>query len=111
MNAWSKGEKVDIRSPKSTRPWQHVLEAVSGYLFLALKLKKNNSDIFSNGGRVLSFVTISSSYKESRNNILKLINSILNCFPLGFLLFLGFYFLMIQHPFHKANHTNFPSAH
>ena len=27
-----------IRSPKSTRPWQHVLEPISGYLVLAKKL-------------------------------------------------------------------------
>ena len=41
-----------------------------------LEQKKNDGDIFSNGGRVLNFVTISSSYKESRNNILKLINDL-----------------------------------
>ena len=31
-------KKFVIRNPKSTRPWQHVLEPVSGYLFLAKKL-------------------------------------------------------------------------
>ena len=45
------------------------------YIFHA-GTKKNNGNIFSNGGRVLNFVTISSSYKESRNNILKLINNL-----------------------------------
>ena len=35
MNAWSNGETVDIRSPHATRPWQHVLEPLSGYLVLA----------------------------------------------------------------------------
>jgi len=43
------------------------------YIFHA-GTKKNDGDIFSNGGRVLNFVTISSSYKKSRDNILKLIN-------------------------------------
>ncbi len=38
--------------------------------------KKNNGDIFSNGGRVLNFVTISSSYKKSREKVLKLINNL-----------------------------------
>ncbi len=38
--------------------------------------KKNNSDIFSNGGRVLNFVNISSSYKDSREKVLKLINNL-----------------------------------
>lgn len=34
MRAWSEGRTVEIRSPKSTRPWQHVLEPLSGYLAL-----------------------------------------------------------------------------
>lgn len=32
------GEKVVIRNPGAIRPWQHVLEPLSGYLFLAQKL-------------------------------------------------------------------------
>jgi CDP-glucose 4,6-dehydratase len=35
-----KGEIIKIRNPKSTRPWQHVLEPLSGYLLLAQKLYK-----------------------------------------------------------------------
>ena len=31
-------KKLIIRNPNSTRPWQHVLEPVSGYLLLAKKL-------------------------------------------------------------------------
>ena len=42
MKAWSKGEKVAIRSPKATRPWQYVLEPLSGYLTLCGKLYKDN---------------------------------------------------------------------
>ena len=38
--------------------------------------KKNNGEIFSNGGRVLNFVSISSNYKESRDKVLKLINNL-----------------------------------
>ena len=38
VRAWSKGKKVLIRNPKSTRPWQHVLEPLSGYLMLAVAL-------------------------------------------------------------------------
>ena len=30
-----------IRNPKSTRPWQHVLEAVWGYIALATFLNSN----------------------------------------------------------------------
>jgi CDP-glucose 4,6-dehydratase len=32
------GEPVSIRNPASVRPWQHVLESLSGYLLLAQRL-------------------------------------------------------------------------
>ncbi len=38
IRAISKGERVHIRSPYAIRPWQHVLEPLSGYLSLAAKL-------------------------------------------------------------------------
>lgn len=41
MRAWSSGEKVEIRSPYATRPWQHVLEPLSGYLRLGAELADN----------------------------------------------------------------------
>lgn len=34
-------EKLIIRNPFSTRPWQHVLEPLSGYILLAQKLTEN----------------------------------------------------------------------
>ncbi len=41
IKSWSKNKKVILRNPNSTRPWQHVLEAVGAYLILAINLKKN----------------------------------------------------------------------
>jgi len=41
VRAWSAGDSVNIRSPQATRPWQHVLEPLSGYLTLALKLSRD----------------------------------------------------------------------
>ena len=35
IKSWSKNEKLFIRYPLATRPWQHVLEPLSGYLMLA----------------------------------------------------------------------------
>lgn len=32
------GEKIKLRNPEAVRPWQHVLEPLSGYLTLAQKL-------------------------------------------------------------------------
>lgn len=34
VRAWSRNDTVYIRNPKATRPWQHVLEPLSGYLWL-----------------------------------------------------------------------------
>ena len=38
VRAWSTNNFVELRNPHSTRPWQHVLEPLSGYLSLALGL-------------------------------------------------------------------------
>ena len=43
MKMWLKNKIPEIRNPDSTRPWQHVLEALSGYLDLALRLDKDKS--------------------------------------------------------------------
>ena len=42
VRAWSEGEPVILRNPSSTRPWQHVLEPLSGYLTLGQKLFEGN---------------------------------------------------------------------
>lgn len=44
MRAIVAGEKVVIRSPNAIRPWQHVLEPLSGYLLLAEKLYTHGVD-------------------------------------------------------------------
>ena len=41
VRALKRKEKLIIRNPKATRPWQHVLEPLNGYLLLAEKLLKN----------------------------------------------------------------------
>ncbi|RXJ79191.1 CDP-glucose 4,6-dehydratase [Arcobacter sp. F2176] len=38
MISVSQGKKVSIRNPHATRPWQHVLEPLSGYLNIGQKL-------------------------------------------------------------------------
>lgn len=42
VRAWSRGETVQLRNPLATRPWQHVLEPLSGYLNLAIALKNDS---------------------------------------------------------------------
>lgn len=43
MKNWAAGQSVEIRSPAATRPWQHVLEPLSGYLTLAAALSTNSA--------------------------------------------------------------------
>jgi len=43
VRAWSADESVVLRNPLSTRPWQHVLEPLGGYLCLAAALSDSKS--------------------------------------------------------------------
>jgi CDP-glucose 4,6-dehydratase len=38
VRALARGEVIGVRNPRSTRPWQHVLEPLSGYLTLAAQM-------------------------------------------------------------------------
>ena len=61
MKSWSEGKKVIIRNAKSTRPWQHVLEPISGYLTLAKSLLKDqnlNGEAFNFGPKSSSSHTV-----------------------------------------------------
>lgn len=76
--AWSKGKKVKIRNPKATRPWQHVLEPLSGYLNLGMRLYENknlNGECFNFGPLAEENKTVKqllddlSAYWEFRKNV------------------------------------------
>ncbi|MEO1659097.1 MAG: CDP-glucose 4,6-dehydratase [Pseudomonadota bacterium] len=43
MTSWAEGRTVQLRSPRATRPWQHVLEPLSGYLALAARVATDSS--------------------------------------------------------------------
>jgi len=45
MLAVSSNEKIGIRNPKSSRPWQHVLEPLSGYLLLGQLMFQDRDSI------------------------------------------------------------------
>ena len=51
VRAWSKAETVEIRNSAATRPWQHVLEPLSGYLTLATSLHNSSA----NAGEAFNF--------------------------------------------------------
>jgi CDP-glucose 4,6-dehydratase len=44
VRSMAKGECLNIRNPLAIRPWQHVLEPLSGYLILAQMLYINGSE-------------------------------------------------------------------
>jgi len=47
MKATAAGEEAQIRNPHAVRPWQHVLEPLSGYLALGQKLLAGNTEFAS----------------------------------------------------------------
>jgi len=48
IKAWASNQPVSIRNPYSTRPWQHVLEPLSGYLRVG-QLMNDNKIMLKNG--------------------------------------------------------------
>ncbi len=44
IRALEKGEAIIVRSPQAIRPWQHVLEPLSGYIQLAEKMYNNPAE-------------------------------------------------------------------
>ena len=44
MRALQSGNPLEVRSPLATRPWQHVLDCLSGYLLLGQKLLEGRSE-------------------------------------------------------------------
>ena len=61
VKSFSEGRTVEVRSPKATRPWQHVLEPLSGYLTLAWQLaegKCENGEAYNFGPRAEQTKTV-----------------------------------------------------
>lgn len=45
VRSWSQGKAVILRNPEATRPWQHVLEPLSGYLWLGSQLYQRKINV------------------------------------------------------------------
>ncbi len=52
VKALSKGESIKIRSPHAYRPWQHVLQALHGYLTIAHRLLTTDDPKFCSGWNI-----------------------------------------------------------
>jgi CDP-glucose 4,6-dehydratase len=46
IRAFSQNQNVELRNPNATRPWQHVLEPLGGYLLIAARLLNKNAQQF-----------------------------------------------------------------
>lgn len=68
---WNVKKEVTLRSPNSIRPWQHVLEPISGYLSLAKTIYQIGSfhgDAFNFGPRSDNFYTVEEVVKIMHQN-------------------------------------------
>lgn len=66
---------LKIRYPNSTRPWQHVLEPIFGYLYLAFdlyKFKNNNGESFNFGPKFKKNYKVITLLKEFKKFIPKI---------------------------------------
>lgn len=64
------GTKAQIRNPNSIRPWQHVLDPLSGYLIIGSKLLKNQatSKSYNFGPSLNSKLTVAQMADEACSN-------------------------------------------
>ena len=70
IKSWSKKKVVKIRNLKSTRPWQHVLDVIYGYLLLGAKAKKDkklHGESFNFGPDMKNNYKVLDVLKKSRN--------------------------------------------
>ena len=91
--AWDQNNAVKIRSPYSTRPWQHVLEPLSGYLLAAQALADDKVKI---NGEPFNF----GPNADQNHTVLELLKAISNHWD----------FKAIEEHFEIENNTTFHEA-
>ena len=68
INAWKQKKTAIIRSPNSTRPWQHVFDPLNGYLKLAEMIDQNDNI----SGESFNF----GPYSSSDLNVLEMVKTL-----------------------------------
>ena len=71
IKSWTNKKIVKIRNPNSTRPWQHVLEAISGYIKFSEALYKDkrlNGEVFNFGPKYNKNYSVKDVVKEIKKN-------------------------------------------
>jgi CDP-glucose 4,6-dehydratase len=66
VRAFSTGKSLQLRNPNATRPWQHVLEPLSGYLWLGANLFQNAEKV---AGESFNFGPLSDVHRSVENLI------------------------------------------
>jgi CDP-glucose 4,6-dehydratase len=92
VKAWMAERRVPLRSPDATRPWQHVMEPLSGYLALAQSLAdggRHHGEAFNFGPRA-----------EQTRTVLELLDDLARLW--GFRSGAEAYELLERRPFHEA---------
>jgi len=73
IKSWVSNKKVSLRSPNATRPWQHVIEPLSGYLLLGSYAFKSKclGEPFNFGPDSKSVITVLELIKKLSNKWFK----------------------------------------
>jgi len=79
IRALSAGRPVPVRNPPAIRPWQHVLEPLAGYLWLAASLVDRPVDTA--GDAVLDSAFNFGPGPDSNRTVGDLVDQILACWP------------------------------
>ena len=79
INHLRSGEPIPVRNQNAVRPWQHVLEPLSGYLMLAALLDNPNSY----GDKKLSAAYNFGPKKKDHLTVEKLVNIAIDCWGTG----------------------------
>ena len=81
IKALNLNQKIIVRNPESTRPWQHVLDPLAGYISLAEKLYKSSG----NGEKIAKYDYCSSFNFgpgiEANRTVEELLNEVIKYWP------------------------------
>ena len=69
IRSWCESKKVVLRNPQATRPWQHVLEPLRGYIELACRLSEEedlNGEAFNFGPLPENSITVARLVEEMK---------------------------------------------
>ena len=79
IRSLQRGEAIPVRNPHATRPWQHVLEPLSGYLWLATTLAQ--PELVKQDAKGICSAFNFGPEKEANRNVGELVREVLKHWP------------------------------